>query len=263
MKYQAARAALGLDARSSKVTVPDKLKDDAIVEALCELQFSCPEPQEVTIGRLLDIEAWKSFTKIRLLGADIPAPIRGIEPSLKFQPSFELRNSDSTRVIRIGQHAFSYHLLGKYCGWKKFKPELGDAFRAVFEALKPLTLTRVGLRYTNALVPSRHLISSVHDLNLKVLIDDDPVGGEINLNYVTEESKDHSCLSRVASPTFVQGKVPENTRVIIDVDVRTPLGYKNEDFSSLMNWIEDAHTYEKLRFFQLIPKNIIEKLVEG
>jgi uncharacterized protein (TIGR04255 family) len=232
------------------------------VEALCELQFTCPEQPEVIIGRLVDVAAWKSFSKNRLPVADIPAPIRMAEIALRAQPLFELRNKESSRLVRIGQSAVSYHLMGKYCGWEEFQPELRSAFDAVFQTLNGLTIARIGLRYVNALVPSRHVIRDVHELNLRVSVADTPLSGEMMLNYIVENDRDHVTATHAASPTYVQGRIPQNTRVVIDVDVHTRDGYQNKNFASVMEWIEDAHTYEKQAFFKLLPRNVIEKLRE-
>ena len=47
-------------------SLPKKLKKDAILESLFEIQFDTSEIQEVLIGRISSADIWKKFTTNRL-----------------------------------------------------------------------------------------------------------------------------------------------------------------------------------------------------
>ena len=83
-------------ALNQEIPIPRKLRDDCIIEALCELQFNSPEIPEVVLGRLADATYWSGFSRNRLPMADIPAPIRNAGPFLKYQPVLELKHPDNS-----------------------------------------------------------------------------------------------------------------------------------------------------------------------
>ena len=78
---------LGLDLPLSD-GLPNKLKHDAILEANFEIRFDADPSSvaEIFLGRVADAGEWRGFTQRRLPMADIPAPVRRADPSLRFQP---------------------------------------------------------------------------------------------------------------------------------------------------------------------------------
>lgn len=261
-------ATTSADATGSIIVVPKKLRDDAIVEAICLLQFQPSELPEVIIGRLSDESKWKGFTPNRLPLADIPAPVRHSDLNLKFQPIFALRNGDGSRVVQIGENVISYHLVGvkNYCGWEKFKTELSSAFETLFEKLSKPEVKKISFRYINAIVSNRHLISDVHQLDLDVRVGNVKLDGPINLNYIVANPS-HVTTTRIAHPNFVQviqgGTLPSGTSAVVDVEVTTHEKFSAFGLSEVMGWIEVAHSREKEAFFKLIPSQILEKLKEA
>jgi len=249
------------------MVTPNKLIDDAIIEAVCLLQYETSDLPEVTIGRLSDLATWKEFAAQRLPLADVPYPIRGNDTNLKYQPIYSLKNADNSRVVQFGEKVISYHLIGekKYCGWSKFKPELNEAFATLFERLTTPVIRRISLRYINAVVSVRHHITNVHELNLDVRVNDVRLDCPINLNYISNDAT-HITTTRVAHTDFVQiqnGSLPAGTSAVVDVEVTTPPNYSASKLTEIMEWIEGAHTKEKIAFFKLIPKEVLEKLKEN
>jgi uncharacterized protein (TIGR04255 family) len=264
MNGQAARQ----DVREARpVETPAKLRDDAIVEAVCLLQFECRELPEVIIGRLSDAGTAQGFEASRLPIADIPFPLRNSDPNLMFQPTLALKAPDGSRIVQIGERVLSYHVVGakRYCGWPQFKKELGETFKDLFEKLSKIEVRKISFRYVNALVANRHFIGGVHELNLKVFINEHQLDCPINLNYVFESGV-HSVTTRVAHMSFVQvqggGSLPPGTTAIVDVEVTTPAKYNATNLGAALEWIEEAHTLEKQAFFKLIPRETLEKLTE-
>lgn len=244
--------------------IPTKLRDDAIVEALCSVQFQASEPLEVIIGRLTDVHLWSEFQIIRLPVADIPAPLRQADSTWKFQPSFQLRNKDGNRLIHVGENTFSYHVVGvkNYCGWQIFLSELKAAFAALFEKLKKPEIRRIGFRYINAIVPQRHFIESTHDLNLDIRVGSEKLSGPVNLNYTTVNDSNHVTTTRIAHKSFVQGNLPPDAEVVVDVEVNTPQNYTVSSLDAFVDWVSAAHDFEKAAFFRLIPQSVVNQLKE-
>lgn len=249
---------------SDRSPIPSKIRNDAILEALCQFQFKTTDLPELVIGRLSLETKWKDFTPNRLPFADIPVPVRNADPTLKSQPTFELRNADGSRIVRLNESMVSYHVVGveKYCGWPQFKPEIAEAAGAIFERLQAAEITRIALRYINAIDPRRHFVNSLHELELDVRAGGGKVSGSLNLNYVEMRGSEHVTTTRVAHPQFVHGTLPDRTVAVIDVEVTTPSQFAAASRDRVMTWVEDAHTYEKEAFFKLIPPQVLAQLRE-
>lgn len=245
------------------MTLPQKLKDDSITEALVEIRFVADELDELILGRLSDFERWATYAKSRLPMADIPLPIRKAESGLRYQPLLELSAPDKTRRVRVGAAALSYHVLGQYIGWTAFSAELDTAVNHFFAVMKGVRVERLGLRYVNALTKPRHNIGAVEDLKLRVSIDDYVVGAPLNVNFTETASSEQLVTTRVATPEFVRGHKGKDVTLYVDVDVFTPDGFSCTDSNALMSWLATAHDVEKTSFFRLFPDAIINEWRES
>lgn len=245
-----------------ELTIPTELKHDAIVEAVVEIRFDMATGAipEIVFGRLAEHGPWKGFEQRPMPAYQIPAPLRQADPNLRIQPLFELAAPDKLRTIRIGSHVLSYHRLSPYVGWEKFKPELDEAIDGLFSKTVGLSIRRLGLRYMNALRTDVHGIRSISDLNLKLSMAGESVSRNVNINFTTEIDKDTDCTVRIATPEFVQGNLPPNTSVYIDVDVFTKEAFRTKDQADVKKWVEFAHKKEKEHFFVLLTDQTIDSL---
>src|SRR6266513_2687614 len=114
-------------------SIPVKLKQDAIVEALLEIRFATPIIPEIFFGRIAEHASWKGFTQAQMPAYNLPAALRQADPTLRYHPVFSLVEAAGRRAVRIGPQVLSYHRNMPYVGWEKFKPELEDAISGLFE----------------------------------------------------------------------------------------------------------------------------------
>jgi uncharacterized protein (TIGR04255 family) len=242
--------------------LPKKLNPDAIVEALLEVRFKTSILAELVSGRLSDSPAWKGLAPQRLVAADVPEVIRRTDPNLLYQPTVELRQSDGQRIIRIGPQVLSYHRLAPYVGWQNFRKELFETIGELFARIGDARVTRLGLRYINAL-SRNHGIARISDLDMTVTVDSAPLTERINLNFMTIAGENIATTVRIASPDFVQGKLPEGSAVIVDIDVFTKEGVDTAERATVQEWTERAHTEAKHAFFSLLTLRTISKLEGG
>lgn len=240
--------------------VPKKLTNDAIVEAIFEVRFDMATIPEILIGRLADYGPWKDFTQRRLPAYEIPAPLRQVDPNLRFQPVLEL--SKEQQSVRIGPQVISYHRTAPYGGWEQFQSEVAETITGLFEMANGLIIRRLGLRYLNALRSDLHGIASISDLDLEIKVASERVPGSVNLNFTTAVGIDTDCTVRIATTGFVQGKLPPNTSVYVDVDVFTKDDFEMKEQKAVKNWVTAAHTSEKEQFFRLLTDRSIEALEE-
>jgi len=242
-------------------TYPTRLKKDGILEALVEVRFHTDELPEVILGRLSDNPTLKGLDRTRTPIADIPAPIRESDPSLKYSPVFEYKNDGPTEMYKFNHHMFSFHNVSEYQGWDAFKLKVNELISLLFERFDDVSVNRVGLRYINCLNPE-HSISSINDLKIGVEVSGSALAGNFNLNYLDNSDDKVESLIRVASPNFIDGKLPDDAVAFCDFDVFTPKGTKLSSLKECMEWLEIAHNKEKQLFFDMLPNSVIESLRE-
>lgn len=244
------------------IPLPRKLKHDAITEAIFELRFETQTLPEVLFGQLASYPPLKKYQQRRLPAYNLPAPLRSADINLRFQPIFELVAHDSKLLIRIGPHVLSYHQMAPYSGWVSFHRDLLEVLRQFFSYAADLQVRRLGLRYINSLIPAKHKVQSLRDLDLSITIAGESVQGNVNLNFSREVGDNTKTTVRIATPDFVEGIIPEGANLLIDVDVYTPDKFKSNDITDVESWMISAHDIEKEEFFHLLPLSVIEELKE-
>ena len=165
--------------------LPNKLKHDAIVEAVFDVRFEA-EPSlvaEVLFGRFADTPEWSSFIQRRLPTADIPAAMRRADPNLRFLPAIELVHPEGRQIVRVTE-LLTYARRAPYLGWDAtFGKEIERVVDVLFKVVPQIAVTRLGLRYINALRSDLHGISGFEKLNLNITVDGETLTRRLNLNY--------------------------------------------------------------------------------
>ncbi len=243
------------------VDLPKKLKEDAIVEALLEIRFESDDIGEIVVGRLNDLEIWKDLPTQRLSNADIPEFIRDNDNRLRFSPVIERRSDEF--AVRIGSKVLSLHVYAPYPGWDELQDKLAHVIKELFAKLDNLRIVRLGLRYINLIESDRHKTEGINDLDLSLQVENEDISDGLNVSYRRKPSDKHIVLTRVASPDFINASdLPEDVVAVIDVDVFTPTGYEESEQAEVHQWLFDAHLFEKQAFFQLLPDELVEELLE-
>lgn len=242
------------------MTLPTKLKQDTIAEAIVDFRFESSAAPEVVVGKLLDRfgglgKAERQFT------ADLPAAMRNSDPTMRVAPWYEIRASGN-RVLRVGPYAATWHQVGTYSGWHNgFRSEIETLAKALVELVPSIVFSRLGLRYINAFVPARHFITGIHDLNLRIQIDGEQIVGPILFATAFEDGREHLAMVKIVSPTYAAGAPPE-TVALVDVDVFWEKPASEPSAKWVMAWTDRAHEFEKQCFFRLIPRGILDRLIE-
>ena len=161
------------------------------MEATFEVRFDADPSSvaEVLFGRLADTDEWREFVQRRLPTADIPAALRRVDPNLRFQPAIDLTHPDGTKIVTVGPQVLGYSRRTPYPGWETFGVEITRAIEVLFKAVPRIAVTRLGLRYINALRSDLHGIDGVEKLNLNIVVDKVALTRNLNLNY-------HVCYRR-------------------------------------------------------------------
>lgn len=127
-----------------------------IVEALIQISVVLPPGTDlqaaVTAHRRIEGDYPKTRKRFRgELRIDVS---QGLLPSVEPSPAtvgYLYLNEQETRIAQFNADSFSFNWLKPYETWEAFR----DAARAIWpvylDALKPITVTRIGLRYINDL----------------------------------------------------------------------------------------------------------------
>jgi uncharacterized protein (TIGR04255 family) len=123
-----------------------------------------------------------------------------------------------------------------------------------------INVKRLGLRYINALRPDIHGVAGPQQLILNIQAANHSLTETFNLNY--RVSLPNGCLGmvRIATRDLIEGTVPDQTSIIIDLDIFTPEAYETTDVQAVKNWIKSAHVEEKKLFFKHLKKEIVDNL---
>ena len=226
--------------------LPAEVSPDSILEALLEIRYETQVLPEIVYGRIVDNSNWEDFAQSTLPAYAFPAELRQIDPDLRYAPVLQL--GSGIRSLRIGPSVLSFHIRNPYPGWSSFRQDLHNVVSTLFGACRnELNVSRMGLRYINALLPGLHGINSIADLNISLA-----VAGE----HLTSNG-DMQVTVRLSSKDLVKGDLPEETSAFIDVDVYTGEDYATNDIQAVKDWIDLAHEHEKAQFFRVFSPDMI------
>jgi len=241
--------------------LPEKLKIDSIAEAVCEIRFDSEEVPELILGKLAAIDVWKGYEAQRLPIADMPATMRINDPHLRHQAIMQLTSEEDNRIVRLGTNMLAYNNIGKYAGWDAYYTDIKRVTKALFEAIPNIKITRLGLRYINALNKGDHRISSINDLKMRVEVGDEVLTDNINLNYKKVFKDSHEVFVRLSTPSLLK-QVDVDLNVLVDLDLYSQDVSNLQELDGVNKWIDEAHTFEKKEFFSLFPEDVLTEIVE-
>jgi len=242
--------------------LPVKLAKDAILEALFEVQFTHEELPELVFGRLVDLDLWKGFEQVRLPLSQMPAEVRNLDPNLRFQPTLRLQSHDAREVANVGTNVISFHNNNGYFGWSSgFSERIFFIIDSLY-SISSLKIEKLTLRYVNALTISDHKIDSPNDIELLLSVKNQTVSNSFNVNLRGNGCDEFEVLTRIATPDFVNGPIPSDTSVYIDISVSRTKSNQSLSIEDLKSWVEKAHVREKEEFFGFIPDAIVSELLE-
>jgi uncharacterized protein (TIGR04255 family) len=236
--------------------LPAEVSPDSILEALLEIRYETQVLPEIVYGRIVDNSNWEDFAQSTLPAYAFPAELRQIDPDLRYAPVLQL--GSGIRSLRIGPSVLSFHIRNPYPGWTSFRQDLHNVVITLFGACRnELNVSRMGLRYINALLPGLHGINSIADLNISLAVAGERLTSNLNLNYTSQINGDMQVTVRLSSKDLVKGDLPEDTSAFIDVDVYTGEDYATNDIQAVKDWIDLAHEHEKAQFFRVFSPDMI------
>jgi uncharacterized protein (TIGR04255 family) len=132
-----------------------------IVQVLCEIAFTSAEEVKLRAAELYpvfssefpEIQPVQTTLQFKLvMGQGIPAPDAPPNPNAS---ALRFTTGDGKRFVQISPTNFVYQSSDRYLGWEKFKEALLALWSASTATTKPITITKVGLRYVNRIIKSK------------------------------------------------------------------------------------------------------------
>jgi len=150
---------------------------------------------------------------------------------------------------------------GDYPGWDAaFGGEVNNATTHLFKVLADVKVSRLGMRYINALRSDIHEIQGVADLEVDLRIEKREISDHFNLSFRTNVGTDFEALTRLSTVDFASGNIPENTSFVLDIDVHTSEKFETNDMDAVFAWAEKARTEKNERFFSVLGETNKERL---
>jgi len=243
--------------------LPNRLTRDAILEALLEVRFETRQVGEVLVGRLASSALFEGYNVSRLPIASIPVEARDADENLRYQPTLQLASPSPGELVKIGPHVVSLHVVAPYPGWDKLSERLKLMIETLFSAVNDINISRLGLRYINAITPD-HGIDRISDLRFSVELAGEKTSSEMVFSHRFKVDDTIQGTISLATPSFVSGpNMPTECAAFVDIDIFTPRALGRVEPDAVLGWVERAHDAEKRAFFGLFSEAQIENLKEG
>lgn len=239
------------------------LENDAILEAIFEIRFQHVEGvlPEFFYARIANNADWEDYTQKKLPISEIPESLRRKDQNLHHKPIIELASEDGQIAIRLGPDVLIASRRGDYPGWDaSFGDEVRNATIHLFKVFADVKVSRLGMRYINALRSDIHQIQGIADLEVDLKIAKIEIAEHFNLNFRMNVGTDLEVLTRLSTVDFGSGNIPENTSFILDIDVHTSEEYETNDIDAVLAWAEKARTEKNERFFSVLGEANKERL---
>lgn len=231
--------------------LPLSLASPPVIAAVLELRFQSEYPDDAIFG-IVFAQIKNDFPKTEKLPIlQMPDEIRTNDPSLRFQPYYRL--SEKNYIVQIGPRTISLAPTD-YPGWTQFFGKTKTLLNAVFGTGVVSKVTRLGLRYTNAL--QNHGLDA---LKFGVTLFDEAHSSPTLFLRTNVKRNDYSCTLQISAAGSYVKAGQKITAPILDLD--TSLSQDMKPNSETMNPIIDgAHSVTKDLFFGLLKEESLVKM---
>lgn len=219
-----------------------------LIEAVCDFRFSSSQPWDWTIPGLFYEQIQSNFPirqQVNVIETTIDA--RQAKVVQQSQPKLQFLNENRTEVIQVGPDNLSIHQLRPYDGWDHFKARILEYLLTYRKAAKPLSLTRLGLRYVNHIaLPYTEFELEDYFRILPQVPDPIPQVFPTFLLNIEVPYTSPECGLRIIFATVVP-ETPNTLAHVLDLDIfSTDNAIPSID--EVSNWIEMAHSRVEAAF---------------
>jgi uncharacterized protein (TIGR04255 family) len=239
-----------MDITIQEKELPKKISPCPIVEAIVEIRFETPFPENAIFGIIYN-EFKEEYPKaIPLPILDLPETIRQQDDALRYKPYYRIPSKDGNFLLQVGSRVLSLsNKTTEYIGWTAFSKELKQLIERVEKLAIMDTCKRVGIRYINAFD-----FNILEQINLSLHFNNEKfsnISTSLRFNIPVD-----GFLSTLQIVNNAQIKKDEEFTVgsVIDIDT-----YIENPKNALYETIKSGHVAEKKLFFSLLKKDFIQE----
>ncbi len=233
--------------------LPVKIDPCPITEAIIEIRFVTPKPEDAVFALIYNVvqEKYPHIEKLPL--HQIPEDVRKENPDLVNKPIFRL--SSDSHLLHIGRQVVSVIVQEPYPGWNDFSSET----LRVFDLISGLgiidSVSRLGIRYRNFFS-----FDIFPKINLSIALNNEPFfSEETTFRAVIPSDLFRSTLLVNNTATYVKRSEKGS---VIDIDTFST-DVSERFFERVEELITKGHQVEKELFFNLLKPEFLETLNPG
>lgn len=240
--------------------LPIRLEREPLVDAVFELRFTGVDYLSDILPGFLFHEFGGQAAISRLPAAEIPKPMRSMDPNLRFAPTQKLDWGDF--VISIGDQNVLVNCKLPYPKWGKFKIAILDVINRIKKLGMAGPVDRYSLKYVNLIETASQDVGAA-GIRVDIKLGDVQVGNDqFSLQVRRNESDIVHVLSVLTNAQVVlpDGKLLNG--IVIDVDSirQLPPTQFNVFVDSLEIGVESLRQANKEKFFACLTNQAIEEM---
>jgi len=240
--------------------LPTKLTHEPLVDAVFEVRLGGdPHMADILPGALFGLLDPKPNIQ-RLPAAEIPQPIRAMDPNLAFAPVIRLDWDKFT--ISFGDRNLVVGCKLPYQNWTRFREAILDIISKVAAVGIAGPVERYSLKYVN-LIQAPTVSEQIKKINVSVRIGEVEASGDhMSVQVHRNEGRTLHIMSVL---TGAQGKLGDGKQVfgaVVDVDSIRTVSFANfGEFASCIGAeIEELRLANKTKFFSCLTDNTVEEM---
>jgi uncharacterized protein (TIGR04255 family) len=241
--------------------LPNKLKKEPIVEAVCQLRVSSNVALNTFFPGLLLAKHEADVSDIQQLPtAMIPEQMRAAQPELSFMALVQLKFKGV--LVLVGERSVTISNAAPYLGWGGFKPLIQEVFKDLFDSKLVGWVERYSIKYTNVLKAGEALDHlKALDWSLKV--------GELDLIKNATMLRTETLTDGLMTIVTIGGGVTVQAAgqapvqgSLIDIDTVCANKPQNADafLASMSSELDRIRGVNKAAFFECLTNEAIDAL---
>jgi uncharacterized protein (TIGR04255 family) len=240
-------------------SIPKRLREEPLIEAIWQVQFESPNAGDVLPG-LLYAKLKKQYSGLqlnRLPKAEIPAAVVQFDPNLRFAAKVRFDTMDAPFLWQVGDRVATLNCRKPYVGWERSKVAILDLIQTVEDNALVQQPLRHSLRYIDLLTLDTPPELSSLQLSMRVgahAIQKLPLQARIEL-----PDGEYLHVIQIATPAQVQ--LPEGIKEGSVVGLETLMTRPLTSWEDARDQLEGLHDRSKPLFFEhLITPDAIQAL---
>jgi len=192
-----------------------------ITEATIDIRVTLPEDFTLAHLEAFEVVLGQNYSEKQNLHIDefLVQPDAHASEHRTQQIGYRFVNADKRRIVQARSDGFAFSLLAPYEHWEAFSQEARSLWRQFCDHVKPVTITRLGVRYINRLdIPSATIELKKYLATVPEIADGMP---QVLQRYFMQLvlPMDEIRATAIINQALVPPPVPETTSIMLDIDL--------------------------------------------